>query len=128
MTLLVGQSILQHIARPRLFQMQDAHDQVGNIQRFGTTVDHLLTGIVDDFTELCRCLWFVVTVRWYCLHFYHFSEQTVCHLVRPAVIAERLYEYLVAHHGQQQVFGRYKLVPVVLTVLPSYVQYSCCTF
>ena len=101
---------------------------MGDIQRFGAAIHHLLTGIVDHLSKLCRCLWFIVLPLWHCFNFYHLSKQTVTHLIWPAEIAERMCKYLIAHHGQQQMFGRNKLIPVFLTVLPSYVQYSRCTF
>ncbi len=60
--LLVAQRVLQQIARPRLFQLQDAHDEVGHVERLGTAVHDLLAGDVDDLTELHRGFGVVVTV------------------------------------------------------------------
>ena len=46
------QGLFQQIAGPRLVQMQDAQDEMRNIQRFGTAVEHLLTGKLNHLSEL----------------------------------------------------------------------------
>ena len=98
--LVVAQCLFQQVAGPRLFQMEDACDEVGDIQSRSAAVDHLLTGILDHLSELGRGLWLVGLVLRHRLPLDHLAEDFVGQFVRTAIDGQRLNEVVVAHHRQ----------------------------
>ena len=81
-TLLVTQCLLQQIAGPRLFQMQDSDYEMRNVKCLRTAVEYLLAGKLYHLSELHGCLRLVVLLLGHFLHPYHLIKQTVNQSIR----------------------------------------------
>ena len=121
--LLVAQRVLQQIARPRIVQLQHAHDEVGHVERLGTAVHDLLAGDVDDLTELHRGFGVVVTVVGHGLDgLESFLEPLDERVGRIEYVQHPVEGELVGKHPQQ-VFGHDEFVAVLLAALHRVVQH-----
>ena len=112
--LLVAQCLLQQITGPRLLQMQDAHHQMGQIQRLCTAVHHLLAGELDHLSHLRRGLGIVGLTLGHRLEVLQLLLQTLNnHLWRIEVVQGTI-EVELIHQHKQQVLRHHELMSVFL--------------
>ena len=114
-TLLIDERVLQQIARPRLFQAQNAHHEVGQVEFLRTAVHHLLTGKLNHLSHLHRSLRLILLVLRHRLDVLQLLLQSLYKLLYRIEYVECPVEVELVCQHKQQVFGHHKLVSVFLT-------------
>ena len=123
----IAECLLQQVARPRVGQMQDAHDEVGQVEGLRTTVEHLLTGIFYHLGHLGRGLGLIGLILGDGLYFFQLILQIFCQRAGRVEDAERVAEIGLFGQHQQQVFGHHELVAVFPAALHRLVEDADCT-
>ena len=121
----VAQVFLQQVTSPRLFQMQDAHHEVRDVESLSTTAQHLLACKGYHLLHLFRRFRVIILFLRHHLHLAKFFFELVGHFVDVAELAESPVKRWIVGEHEQQVFGHHELVSEFLTAFHRKVQRFC---
>ena len=111
-TFLVGKGFLEQITGPRLFQTEQAHDEMGHVHRLCTAAEDLLTRDLYQLPHLLGGLWFVLTVFRHRLDVFQLVFQSFGQHLRRIEYLQGLVEVIVVDEDEQQVLRHDELMSV----------------